>query len=52
MAAMGDPEYALSSAPEPAQSSHIGHAPGVIRTRDLPLRRNIAQEAKEGQKWL
>jgi hypothetical protein len=29
----------LTPVPEPAQSSHIEHAPGVIRTRDLPLRR-------------
>jgi hypothetical protein len=28
------------------------YAPGWIRTSDFPLRRNIAQEAKEGQKWL
>jgi hypothetical protein len=46
------PKWRVGRRPETPQSSHIEHAPGKIRTCDLPLRRNIAQKAKEGQKWL
>jgi hypothetical protein len=37
---------------ETGAKANQSSAPGKIRTCDLSLRRNGAQEAKEGQKWL